>query len=270
MTPAHDTPLALLGYAPDVARALRELGLTAVSVPVDSLEDVLRACAVLACPGALVAGPLRAAVLALGASTSLGVSVSAVRADTAALRSGAADAVSFTGGTHGQAVQTHATCTLPDALLDTLEDSGYPVRGARALLIGQSGDLGAGLALTRLGLSSLTLAAASHPEAEALARSLPGGLKAYVTSRSDPALITLAERADLIVLTAGPLPPGVLQPFHALLDLTGRASSAASKAGAALVPLIRLPELRLARRLHHATGQRFAPEVLSGLAKVLD
>ena len=264
MTPAHDTPLALLGYAPDVARALRELGLTAVSVPVDSLEDVLRACAVLACPGALVAGPLRAAVLALGASTS------AVRADTAALRSGAADAVSFTGGTHGQAVQTHATCTLPDALLDTLEDSGYPVRGARALLIGQSGDLGAGLALTRLGLSSLTLAAASHPEAEALARSLPGGLKAYVTSRSDPALITLAERADLIVLTAGPLPPGVLQPFHALLDLTGRASSAASKAGAALVPLTRLPELRLARRLHHATGQRFAPEVLIGLAKVLD
>lgn len=264
MTPAHDTPLALLGYAPDVARALRELGLTAVSVPVDSLEDVLRACAVLACPGALVAGQLRAAVLALGASTS------AVRADTAALRSGAADAVSFTGGTHGQAVQTHATCTLPDALLDTLEDSGYPVRGARALLIGQSGDLGAGLALTRLGLSSLTLAAASHPEAEALARSLPGGLKAHVTSRSDPALITLAERADLIVLTAGPLPPGVLQPFHALLDLTGRASSAASKAGAALVPLTRLPELRLARRLHHATGQRFAPEVLIGLAKVLD
>ena len=264
MTPAHDTPLALLGYAPDVARALRELGLTAVSVPVDSLEDVLRACAVLACPGALVAGPLRAAVLALGASTS------AVRADTAALRSGAADAVSFTGGIHGQAVQTHATCTLPDALLDTLEDSGYPVRGARALLIGQSGDLGAGLALTRLGLSSLTLAAASHPEAEALARSLPGGLKAHVTSRSDPALITLAERADLIVLTAGALPPGVLQPFHALLDLTGRASGAASKAGAALVPLIRLPELRLARRLHYATGQRFAPEVLSGLAKVLD
>ena len=264
MTPAHDTPLALLGYAPDAARALRELGLTAISVPVGNLEDVLRACAVLACPGALVAGPLRAAVLALGASTSV------VRADTAALRSGAADAVSFTGGTHGQAAQTHATCTLPDALLDTLEDSGYPVRGARALLIGQSGDLGAGLALTRLGLSSLTLAAASHPEAEALARGLPGGLKAHVTSRSDPALVTLAERADLIVLTAGPLPPGVLQPFHALLDLTGRASSAASKAGAALVPLTRLPELRLARRLHHATGQRFAPEVLSELAKVLE
>ena len=262
MTPAHDTPLALLGYAPDAARALRELGLTAISVPVGSLEDVLRACAVLACPGALVAGPLRAALVALSAST--------VRADTSALRSGAADAVSFTGGQHGQAAQTHATCTLPDALLDTLEDSGYPVRGARALLIGQSGDLGAGLALTRLGLSSLTLAAASHPEAEALARGLPGGLKAHVTSRSDPALITLAERADLIVLTAGPLPPGVLQPFHALLDLTGRASSAASKAGAALVPLTRLPELRLARRLHHATGQRFAPEVLTGLAKVLD
>lgn len=252
MSPAHDTPLALLGYAPDAARRLRELGLTALSVPTEPLEDVLRACAALACPGALVAGALQATVLGLS------------HPDTAASRAGVADALSFAGG------QAHATCTLPDALLDTLEDSGYPVRGAHALLIGQQGELGAGLALARLGLGSLTLAAASRPDAEHLVADLPRGLKAHVTSRSDPALVTLAERADLIVLTAGPLPPGVLQPFHALLDLTGRAAPAASKAGATLVPLSRLPELRLARRLRHATGQRFAADAVKDLAAVLE
>jgi shikimate dehydrogenase len=253
VSPAHDTPLALIGYSPDAARALRELGLTALAVPTDHLEEVLGACTALAFRGALVAASVQAAVL------------EATQPDSAAVRAGAADAVSFSGGP-----KAHSTCTLPDALLDALEDSGYPVRGARALLIGQGGDLGAGLALARLGLGGLTLAAASHPEAERLARGLPASLKAHVTSRSDPALVTLAERADLIVLTAGPLPPGVLQPFHALLDLTGRASSAASKAGAALVPLTRLPELRLARRLLHATGQRFAGSALGELAKVLN
>ena len=257
MTPAHDTPLALLGYAPDTARALRELGLTALSVPTDRLEDVVRACAVLACPGALVAAPLQEKIMGL------------CRPDTAAQRAGAADALSFTGGPQAPELQAHATCTLPDALLDTMDASGYPVRGAHALLIGQNGDLGAGLALARLGLSSLTLAAASRPDAEHLVLDLPRGMKAHVTSRSDPALVTLAERADLIVLTAGPLPPGVLQPFHALLDLTGRASGAAAKAGASLVSLAQLPELRLARRLQHATGQRFAPDALSELARLL-
>ncbi|WP_424951962.1 shikimate dehydrogenase [Deinococcus sp.] len=252
MTSTHDTPLALLGYPQGTGRALRDLGLTAVSVPEGPLLEVLHACTALAFQGALVAANLQAGMLAV------------TQPDSAAQRAGSADVLAFVAGR-----AAHATCTLPDALLDALEDSGYPVRGARALLIGQGGDLGAGLALTRLGLGSLTLAAASHPEAEALARGLPASLKAHVTSRSDPALVTLAERADLIVLTAGPLPPGVLQPFHALLDLTGRAGGAASRAGSALVPLTRLPELRLARRLHHATGQRFAPDVLKELAGVL-
>ena len=253
MTPPHDTPLALLGYPEGPARALRELGLTAVAVPAEPLGEVLGACTVLAFRGALVAGPLQASVLA------------ATQPDSAAQRAGVADTLAFVSGR-----PAHAAFTLPDALLDALEDSGYPVRGARALLIGQGGDLGAGLALTRLGLGSVTLAASSQPEAERLARGLPASLSAHVTSRHDPALTTLAERADLIVLTAGPLPTGVLHPYHALLDLTGRAGSAAAKAGATQVPLTRLPELRLARRLLHATGQRFAPEALGALAKLLD
>ena len=256
MTSTHDTPLALLGYPQGTGRALRDLGLNALSVPEAPLAEVIAACTTLAFRGALVGGALQPEVLA------------ASQPDGEATRAGSADALAFVRGSAGSGL-AHATCTLPDALLDTLEDSGYPVRGAKALLIGQSGDLSAGLALTRLGLGGLTLAAASRPEAEALARGLAPGLNVQVTSRSDPALMTLAERADLIVLTAGPLPPGVLQPFHALLDLTGRAGSAASKAGAAQVSLARLPELRLARRLHHATGQRFAPEALAELARAL-
>ncbi|GGJ81955.1 shikimate dehydrogenase [Deinococcus aquiradiocola] len=257
MSAAHDTPLALIGYPPETARALRELGLTALSVPTEPLADVLAACAALGAPGALVAAAQQGSVL------------SAAHPDTAATRAGSADALSFAGGQHGQPSRANATHTLPDALLDALEDSGYPVRGANALIVGQAGDLGAGMALTRLGLGSLTLAAASRPEAEALARDLPAGFRAQFTARNDPALVTLAERADLIVLTAGTLPPGVLQPFHALLDLTGRAGGAATRAGASLVPLARLPDLRLARRLSHATGQRFAPDALTALARLL-
>ncbi|GGR36252.1 shikimate dehydrogenase [Deinococcus ruber] len=245
--PQHDTPLALLGYPADAARKLRDLGLTALSLPTEPLAKVLDACAPLAFTGALVAPALQAAVLA------------ASQPDSAARRAGAADALSFAGG-------LHSTHTLPDALLDALEQSGYPVRGAHALIIGERGDLGAGLALTRLGLGSLTLAAASHPDGEHLLKDLPRGVRAHATTRHDSALPTLAERADLIVLTAGMMPPGVLQPFHALLDLTGRAGSTATRAGASLVPLGQLPELRLSRRLLHATGQRFAPDALSELA----
>ena len=195
---AHDTPLAMLGYPPAAARLMRELGLIAVSLPTQPLERVLDACPALAFRGALIAPDLQAALL------------TAAVPDNAARRAGAADALSFAG-----AAGPHATFTLPEALLDALEHSGYPLRGARALLIGEGGDLGAGLALTRLGLGSLTLAAATRPDAEQLLADLPRGVKAHATTRADPALPGLAERADLIVLTAGTLPPGVLQPFHA-------------------------------------------------------
>ncbi len=247
----HDTPLGLLGYSPQAARALREVGLLAVSLPAENLVGVLEASQALRFCGALVAPALGAGVLALS------------RPDLSARRAGGADALSFAGG-------VQATHTLADALQDALESSGYPVRGARALLIGQAGDLSAGLALARLGLGSLTLAASSQPEAERLARDLPAGLKLHLTSRGDPALSTLAERADLLVLTAGSLPPGLLHPYHALLDLTGRSALAAGRAGASLVPLEELAGLRLARQLLHATGQRFRPEALGELMAVLD
>jgi shikimate dehydrogenase len=75
--------------------------------------------------------------------------------------------------------------------------------------------------------------------------------------------VSLAERADLVVLAGGAAPSGVLQPFHTVLDLTGDAAGAA-RAGAAVLPLAALPALRLALQLEHATGQRFHPEALAG------
>ncbi|MCD0167864.1 shikimate dehydrogenase, partial [Deinococcus sp. 12RED42] len=42
--PASDTPLALIGYPAPAARALRDLGLIAVSVPTDDTRAVLDAC----------------------------------------------------------------------------------------------------------------------------------------------------------------------------------------------------------------------------------
>ncbi|MFC4452838.1 shikimate dehydrogenase [Deinococcus sonorensis] len=251
MSVAHDTPLALFGYPPQVGRSLRDLGLTAVTVPPGPLPDVLEACATLRYSGALVHPTLQAELLGHA------------EPDSAARRAGLADALAFAGG-------VQATYTLPDALLDALEQSGYPVRGARALLLGVGADLQVGVTLTRLGLSSVTLAASTRPLAEQLGREVPAGLLLGAVSRSDPALPGLAERADLIVLTAGSVPAGLLQPFHAVLDLTGRAGAAARQAGATLVPLAALPVLRLARRLLHATGVRFVPDALEPLTTLLD
>jgi shikimate dehydrogenase len=248
MTRSHDTPLALLGYDPDQARTaaqhLRALGLLALVTPADPAAEMLDACRTLGYLGALVAPGLGAALLGL------------TQPDAAARRAGAVDALALAGN-------LYATHSLADALTDALESSRYPVRGARALLIGEGADLHSGLALARLGLRGLDLAAADRPEAERLGREVPAGLLGSVLSRHDSALPGLAERADLIVLTGGSLPTGLLQPFHALLDLTGRAGRSADAVGAATVPLGHLAGLRLARRLLHATGQRFEAAALN-------
>lgn len=250
MSRPHDTPLALLGYAPDQARTaaqqLRGLGLLALVTPADPPAEMLDACRTLGYLGALVAPEL--------GRTLLGTA----QPDAAARRAGTIDALALAGNLYG----TH---TLADALTDALEASAYPVRGARALLIGEGADLHSGLALARLGLRGLDLAAADRPEAERLGREVPAGLLGSVLSRHDPALAGLAERADLIVLTGGSLPGGLLHPYHTLLDLTGRAARTAEAVGAAQVPLGHLAGLRLARRLLHATGQRFEAAALEGI-----
>ncbi|MFD1730281.1 hypothetical protein ACFSC4_02850 [Deinococcus malanensis] len=105
-----------------------------------------------------------------------------------------------------------------------MTDSGYATRGAGALLIGLDAvDLTLALPLARLGFSNMGVAAETLPEAERAARHLPAGVRTFPVSRRDAALATLAERADLIVLTGGPLPAGLLQPYHTLADLTGHA-----------------------------------------------
>jgi len=250
MSGTPDTPLALIGYPSPAARALRELGLIALNVPTDDLPAVMDACRSLRFTGALV-HPLQERALAAAVST-----------DPDARRAGRVDAVAFTGvgGAHG-------TYSLTDALMDTVEASGYAARGASALFLGSGVDLSQALPLVRLGFEQVGLAADSLPDAQRLARDLPASVRSYALGRRDPALTSLAERADLIVLTGGTVPPGLLQPYHTLADLTGHANTGTS--GAARLDLSALPALRLSRQLLQATGQRYLPEALEGVVRLL-
>ena len=246
--PVSDTPLALIGHSPQAARALRDIGLLALSVPTDDLSGVLQACQTLRFSGALVHASQECAAL------------SVTQADPTAQKVGRVDAVAFAGGMHG-------TFALADALTDTLEASGYATRGASALVLGQAAaDLALALPRTRLGFTDIGIVAETTPEAEGAARHLPAGVRAFPMSRRDSSVSTLAERADLIVLTAGALPPGLAQPYHTLIDLTGRAQGGAA---GSVLSLSSLPARRLARQLAHATGQRFHIEELEGLVPAL-
>lgn len=248
MPATFDAPLALIGYPAPAARALREVGLVALTVPDDDLSAVLDACRTLRFAGALVHATREIAVAGL------------VEADPDARRVGRVDALAFTGGVHG-------TYTLSDALTDVVEASGYAANGADALLIGSGADLARALPLVRLGFGNVGIVADSYPEAERFAREVPANVRAFPVGRRDSAIASLADRADLIVLTGGSLPPGLLQPYHTLVDLTGQAT--AGNSGAAGLDLARLPALRLVRQLLHATGQRYRPEDLSGLVTAL-
>ncbi len=248
MTPlSADAPLALIGYGPSTARALRELGLVALAVPTAPLAEVLGACVTLGFAGALVADALGADAFAL------------TQPDGAARLQGRVDALSFAAATHG----TH---TLQDALLRSIEASGYAARGGRALIVGDGEGLLAALGVARLGLRDVTVASGSLPEAERALAALPAGVRGHAVTRHDPALITLAERVDLVVLASGDLPRGLLQPYHALLDLAGAGEGAARHAQASLIPLGDLNAQRLALALEHATGQRFKAEALGPVA----
>ena len=246
---ASDTPLALIGYPAPAARALRDLGLIAVNVPVGDTRAVMDACRALHFTGALVHDSQQIHLL------------DAVTPDTTARRVGRVDAISFAGEPHG-------TFALSDALTDTLEASGYATRGAAALLVGTDAhDLALALPLARLGFTDIGVAAESLPKAERAVRDLPAGLRAFPLSRRDPSCQGFAERADLIVLTGGPLPTGLIQPYHTLIDLTGRINP--ERSGASSVDLSRLPLRRLARQLAHATDQRFHPDELEPVLPAL-
>ncbi|WP_029475108.1 hypothetical protein [Deinococcus frigens] len=246
---ASDTPLALIGYPGPAARALRELGLVALATPTEHLKEVMDACMTLGFSGALVHPSQESCAL------------DATQADATARRVGRVDAVAFSAGAHG-------TFALADALGDMLEASGYASRGASAVLLGTDmHDLALALPLSRLGFSAVGVAAANTPDAERAARDLPAGVRAFPLSRQDSALMGLAERADLLVLTGGHFPAGLAQPYHTVVDLTGQL--AAAPGGATLLDLSALPARRLARQLAHATGQRFHPEELMGVVAAL-
>lgn len=237
-----DAPLALIGHAPQAARALRELGLVALAVPDGPLADVFAALRTLHFCGALLAPHLEEAALAH------------VQSDASARKLGRADSLSLAGG-------VHASHTLEEAVLRLVQDSAYAARGARMLILGEGAPLRAAVGLARLGAPSVTVAAGHASEAERALQLLPAGVKGYALSLADSALGALAERADLVVLAGGVLPSGVLQPFHTLLDLTAGAQGA-GREGVPHIETGALPALRLSLQLEHATGQRFKPEAL--------
>ncbi|ANE44019.1 hypothetical protein [Deinococcus puniceus] len=254
--PAHAdaAPLALIGVPAGAARAFRELGIVAVGVPDTDLKAVLDACHTLRFCGALVGPSHEEAVLG------------AVTPDADARRVGRVDAVSFTGGfgTGG----SHGAYALTGALMDALEATGYAARGASAVLLGNTADdLARALPLSRLGFTDVGVVADSSPDAERAARDLPAGVRSFAMSRRDSSLSTLTERADLIVLTGGSLPAGLVQPYHTVIDLTGRAQITST--GATSLNLSSLPARRLVRQLAHATGHRFHLEELEPLVRVL-
>ena len=244
-------PLALIGYPVSVARVLREFGLVVLGVPASPLPEVLSACETLGFAGALLHQSVQESAAAH------------LQLDPDARRAGRADAVSFVGGPRG-------TYAAPEALLSAVEDSHYAARGAHAVLIGSGSDVRLGFGLSRLGLKAITVVAETHRDAEALSRDLPAGLAAFALTRKDSALRGLCERADLLVLTGGALPPELVQPYHTVLDLTGRSERVVQAAGATLLSLPDFPARVLARQIEHASGQRFRPEALEGVVASLE
>ncbi|AWN24561.1 shikimate dehydrogenase [Deinococcus irradiatisoli] len=250
MATPGESALALIGYPPGAARALREFGLVALGVPATPLPEVFSACQTLGFAGALLHPGVQESAAAH------------VQLDPDARRAGLTDAVSFAGGMHG-------TYAAPEALLGAVQESSYAARGAHAVLIGSAADLRLGLGLSRLGFKAVTVVADSRRDAEAMSRDLPAGLAAFALARSDAALPGLAERADLLVLTGGPLPAGLVQPYHTVLDLTGKVGREVERVGAALLALPDFPARVLARQIEHASGQRFRTDLLTDLAGAL-
>lgn len=249
-TPA-DAPLALVGYSSAVAQALRGLGITAIPVPAEHPADIIAACLTLRFAGALIAPAQQLAWF------------DAAQPDTDAKKVGRVDTLAF----HG-AAGTAGTFAYADALSDTIEDGGYAARGASLAIVGRSAsDLAMAAPVVRLGFTDIGLVADSAPEAEKAIRDLPSGLRIFAMSRRDAAIKSLASRSDLLVLTAGELPAGILEPYHTLLDLTGRVKSNTS--GASLLNTDNLQLFHLARQLYHATGQRFDIGALQATAEAM-
>ena len=86
---AADAPLALIGFSPSAARALRDLGLNALSVPGEPLPEVLDALKVLRFGGALVATDCQEAAFGN------------VQPDAAARKVGRVDALALLGEARG-------------------------------------------------------------------------------------------------------------------------------------------------------------------------
>lgn len=254
----YDTPLALFGYPPEVAAAFRASGLLTNALASDELERAFEACQELRYLGALLHPSLEARALPYVS----------VEEDAAKFRGVNAVAFSRQPGIMGR----HGIYAQATALSDAVSASGFQTAGANLLLIGNGSDLVHGLPLVRLGFKSVGLVTEHLGDAERYQRELPRQGQTFALSRLDSSLPTLAQRADLIVLTGGTLPPDLVQPYHTFLDLSGQSGARreASRVAATVLELPDLASLKLARQLWHATGQRYHPGDLSELAQMLE
>lgn len=252
-----EAPLALVGYSAAAAEAFREAGLLALSLPDAEPAEVVSACSTLGFVGALIA------------QAQGGKWLSATQPDPEAVRAGRVDAVAFAGKLSTLGVKAaQGSFTLAEALAEAVVASGFTPHGAALLVLGEeAADMTLAAPLIRLGFSDIGLVAQSAPEAERARKLLPSAPRLFPTSRRDTGVGALADRSDLIVLTAGELPRGLLQPYHLLLDLTGKVRP--QQCEAHLLTLEDLGAYHLSRRLRHATGQHYAPEDLHALAQLL-
>jgi shikimate dehydrogenase len=181
------------------------------------------------------------------------------RREHSAERDGVVDAVSVTSGSVG----AH---TLEDALIRALEFRRYNAHGAHGVILGGGAVASAAIQLARVGLTTLTIAAADRPEAERLARRVPAGVTVHAISLDEPTVVTALEKADLIISADASirLDARLMQPFHTLIEAGGETalSVALERAGAQVIPHREVRAHHLSAQLEFVTGWKFDYQTL--------
>jgi shikimate 5-dehydrogenase len=238
-------PVALIGpEANDVVLRLYKLEqrFLPLVVPAESkLNEVLAGLAPLGFLGAVLFGKSAAEALPL-----------VVRKTRAAERDGLVDALAV----HGQT--QHGTSTLEEALLGALGVAGFRGLGGRAVIVGGGPWAAAATQVVRLGLRTLTIAAANRPASERLAQQVPAGVQVHALSLDDERLAAAISAADLVLHCAAgaSIDPRLLSPAHTLVEAYGETSLAVAveRVGGQVVPHRLVAQQRLAAQLHHVTG----------------
>jgi hypothetical protein len=104
--------------------------------------------------------------------------------------------------------------------------------GDKALWVGP---LSPELALGLRGLSAVSVVGPSFPEGEAFLQQLPSPQRGVVAV-SEPQAQAVARQADLLIYAGGPLPLGLIQPYHRVLALRPLSPEALLRVGECFPP----------------------------------